>query len=116
MCDPQERLVMQALYHALQNAGLRADMLRGTRTGLFLGYEYAEYEHHLRRNLHRIPTAPALSSSSPIYYLANRISFLYDFKGPSEVVNASCASSGLAIHRACQSLAQGECDVAICGG
>lgn len=116
LCDPQERLVTQALYHALQNAGLRADMLRGTRTGLFLGYEYAEYEHHLRRNLHRIPNAPALSSSSPIYYLANRISFLYDFKGPSEVVNASCASSGLAIHRACQSLAQGECDVAICGG
>ncbi|MDQ3289435.1 MAG: phosphopantetheine-binding protein [Pseudomonadota bacterium] len=116
LCDPQERLVMQALYHALQNAGLRADKLRGTRTGLFLGYEYAEYEHHLRRNLHRIPSAPALSSSSPIYYLANRISFLYDFKGPSEVVNASCASSGLAIHRACQSLALGECDVAICGG
>ncbi|MBT2744889.1 MULTISPECIES: beta-ketoacyl synthase N-terminal-like domain-containing protein [unclassified Lysobacter] len=116
LCDPQERLVMQALYHGLQSAGLRADMLRGTRTGLFLGYEYAEYEHHLRRNLHRIPSAPALSSSSPIYYLANRISFLYDFKGPSEVVNASCASSGLAIHRACQSLAQGECDVAICGG
>lgn len=116
LCDPQERLVTQALYHALQHAGLRADMLRGTRTGLFLGYEYAEYEHHLRRNLHRIPSAPALSSSSPIYYLANRISFLYDFKGPSEVVNASCASSGLAIHRACQSLAQGECDVAICGG
>ncbi len=116
LCDPQERLVTQALYHALQNAGLRADMLRGTRTGLFLGYEYAEYEHHLRRNLHRIPSAPALSSSSPIYYLANRISFLYDFKGPSEVVNASCASSGLAIHRAFQSLAQGECDVAICGG
>lgn len=116
LCDPQERLMMQALYHALQHAGLRADMLRGTRTGLFLGYEYAEYEHLLRRNLHRIPSAPALSSSSPIYYLANRISFLYDFKGPSEVVNASCASSGLAIHRACQSLAQGECDVAICGG
>ncbi|RDZ28529.1 beta-ketoacyl synthase N-terminal-like domain-containing protein [Lysobacter silvisoli] len=116
LCDPQERLVTQALYHALQNAGLRADALRGSRTGLFLGYEYAEYEHHLRRNLHRIPSAPALSSSSPIYYLANRISFLYDFKGPSEVVNASCASSGLAIHRACQSLAQGECDVAICGG
>ncbi len=116
LCDPQERLVTQALYHALQNAGLRADMLRGTRTGLFIGYEYAEYEQHLRRNLHRVPSAPALSSSSPIYYLANRISFLYDFNGPSEVVNASCASSGLAIHRACQSLAQGECDVAICGG
>ena len=116
LCDPQERLVMQAVYHALQHAGLRADKLRGTRTGLFLGYAYAEYEHHLRRNLHRIPNAPPLSSSSPIYYLANRISFLYDFKGPSEVVNASCASSALAIHRACRSLAQGECDVAICGG
>ena len=116
LCDPQERLVMQALYHALQNAGMRADALRGTRTGLFLGYAYAEYEHHLRRNLHRLAGAPALSSSSPSYFLANRISFLYDFNGPSEVVNASCASSALAIHRACQSLAQGECDVAICGG
>lgn len=116
LCDPQERLMMQAVYHALQHAGLRADTLRGTRTGLFLGYAYAEYEHHLRRNLHRIPGAPPLSSSSPIFYLANRLSFLYDFQGPSEVVNASCASSALAIHRACQSLARGECDVAICGG
>lgn len=116
LCDPQERLVMQAIYHALQHAGLRADKLRGSRTALFLGYEYAEYEHYLRRNLHRIPSAPVFSSSSPIYYLANRISFVYDFKGPSEVVNASCASSALAIHRACQALAQGECDLAICGG
>src|SRR5882672_735396 len=116
LSDPQERLVMQALYHALQHAGVRADTLRGSRTGLFLGYEYAEYEHYLRRNLHRIPSAPAFSSSSPIYYLAHRISFLYDFKGPSEVVNASCASSALAIHRACQALAQGECDLAVCGG
>ncbi|NOT89830.1 MAG: hypothetical protein HOP03_16865 [Lysobacter sp.] len=116
MCDPQERLMMQSVYHALQHAGLRADKLRGSRTGLFLGYEYSEYEHHMRRNLHRIPAAPAFSSSSPIYYLANRISFLFDFKGPSEVVNASCASSGLAIHRACVALAQGECDIAICGG
>lgn len=116
MCDPQERLVMQSVYHALQHAGLRADTLRGSRTALFLGYEYAEYEHHLRRNLHRLPAAPAFSSSSPIYYLANRISFLYDFQGPSEVVNASCASSALAIHRAVLALAQGECDLAICGG
>ena len=116
LCDPQERLVMQAIYHALQHAGLRADKLRGSRTSLFLGYEYAEYEHYLRRNLHRIPSAPVFSSSSPIYYLANRISFVYDFKGPSEVVNASCASSALAIHRACQALAHGECDLAICGG
>jgi 3-oxoacyl-(acyl-carrier-protein) synthase/thioesterase domain-containing protein/acyl carrier protein len=116
LCDPQERLMMQSVYHALQHAGLRADKLRGSRTALFLGYEYSEYEHYLRRNLHRIPDAPAFSSSSPIYYLANRISFLFDFKGPSEVVNASCASSGLAIHRAFQALAQGECDLAICGG
>lgn len=116
MCDPQERLMMQSVYHALQNAGLRADKLRGSRTALFLGYEYSEYEHHMRRNLHRIPAAPAFSSSSPIYYLANRISFLFDFKGPSEVVNASCASSGLAVHRACIALAQRECDLAICGG
>lgn len=116
LCDPQERLLMQAIYHALQHAGLRADKLRGSRTALFLGYEYAEYEHYLRRHLHRVPSAPVFSSSSPIYYLANRISFVYDFKGPSEVVNASCASSGLAVHRACQALAQGECDLAICGG
>lgn len=116
LCDPQERRVMQALYHALRHAGMRADRLRGSRTALFLGYEYAEYEHYLRRHLHRVPSAPVFSSSSPIYYLAHRISFVYDFKGPSEVVNASCASSGLAIHRACQALAQGECDVAVCGG
>ena len=75
--DPQERLLMQEVYKAIQDSGIDPAKLRGTKTGVFASYEYSEYEHHLRNNIDRIPERPAglfFSSSSPSYYLANRIS------------------------------------------
>lgn len=114
LIDPQERLLMQESYRALQDAGIDPRTLAGSDTGVFVGYEYAEYEQYLRRNLQRIPGL-VCSSSSPSYYLANRLSFLFDLRGPSESINVNCASSAVAIHRAYQSLVNGESELAIAG-
>ena len=114
LIDPQERLLMQEVYRAIQDAGLDAKKLAGSDTGVFVGYEYAEYEQHLRHNMHRIPGL-VCSSSSPTYYLANRLSFVFDFRGPSESVNVNCASSAVAINRACLSLINGESGLAVVG-
>ena len=115
--DPQQRLLLQETYRAVENAGMDITKLAGTRTGVFMGYEYSEYEQRLRaRNNQHLEDGPLFSSSSPAYYLSNRISFLFDLRGPSETLNMQCASSAAAINRAWYSLLNGESDLAIAGG
>jgi thioesterase domain-containing protein/3-oxoacyl-(acyl-carrier-protein) synthase/acyl carrier protein len=119
LMDPQERLLMQEVYKALQDGGIDPAKLKGTKTGVFVSYEYSEYEHYVRNNIDRIPvgpTGPFFSSSSPSYFLANRLSFAFDFYGPSESINVNCAGSAVAINRAYYSLLNGESDVAVIGG
>ncbi|MES2824540.1 MAG: type I polyketide synthase [Pseudomonadota bacterium] len=116
LMDPQERLLLQETYKAFQDANIDVKKLAGSDTGVFLGYEYAEYEQYIRKNINHTLDAPIYSSSSPTYYLANRLSYLFDFCGPSESVNTNCASSAVAINRAYYSLLNGESKVAVAGG
>lgn len=113
LMDPQERLLLHEVHRAFEDACINIEKLAGSNTGIFIGYEYAEYEHYIRaidkNNIF-------YSSSSPAYYLANRLSFIFNFCGPSESVNINCASSSVAIHKAFYSLATGESDIAIAGG
>lgn len=114
--DPQLRLLLEETYRAVEDAGINMKNLAGSRTGVFIGYEYSEYEHHLRKlNNQDFTKGPLFSSSSPSYYLANRISHAYDLCGPSEAYNANCASSAVAINRAYYSLLNGESDLAVAG-
>ncbi len=112
--DPQQRLLLQETYRAVEDAGIDMKSLAGSRTGVFVGYEYSEYEQHLRRlNNKDFTKGPLFSSSSPSYYLSNRISYVLDLCGPSESYNVNCASSAVAINRAYHSLRDGESDIAI---
>lgn len=115
--DPQLRLLLQESYHAVEDAGMDMKSLAGSRTGVFIGYEYSEYEQRLRRLGNQDFTkGPLFSSSSPSYYLSNRISHTFDLCGPSESFNVNCASSAVALNRAYMSLLQDESDVALVGG
>ena len=113
MMDPQLRLLMQESYRAIEDAGYAPTVLAGTRTGVFVGYEYSEFEQLMRRKPDGASGKPPFSSSSPSYYLANRVSHVLDVCGPSEAFNVNCASSAVAVNRAFQSLRQGESDAAI---
>ncbi len=119
LMDPQERLLLQEVYKSFQDGGINPAELKGSNTGVFVSYEYSEYEHYLRNNIDQLELSknkPFFSSSSPTYYLANRLSFLYDFNGPSESFNVNCAGSAVAINRAYHSLLNEENDMAVVGG
>lgn len=119
LMDPQERLLLQEVYKALQDSGTNPEKLKGSNTGVFIAYEYSEYEHYLRNNIESVPVGPYgpfFSSSSPTYYLSNRISYLFDFHGPSESFNVNCAGSAVALNRAYYSLLNDETSIAaVCG-
>lgn len=115
--DPQQRLLLQEAYRAVEDAGIDMTSLAGSNTGVFVGYQYSEYEQLLRKRAHQdAKQGPLFSSSSPTYYLANRLSFAFDLRGPSESFNVNCASSAVAINRAYFSLVNGESDAALAGG
>lgn len=110
LIDPQERLILQEGYRALEDAGLDVDALAGSKTAVFVGFELTDYLAHLQAQ------GVALGAAAPTYNLANRLSYCFDFRGPSEAINVNCASSALAIHRAVQSLSSRESDLALAGG
>ena len=116
MMDPQQRLLFQETYKAFQDAGLRLSDLEGSDTGVFVAFQFMEYEQFLRQHVSDIKGAVPYSSSSPAYYFANRLSDVFDLQGPSEAINMNCGSSAVALNRAYQSLMAEECNIAVAGG
>ncbi|MBV9992179.1 MAG: aminotransferase class III-fold pyridoxal phosphate-dependent enzyme [Alphaproteobacteria bacterium] len=116
--DPQERLLLMHAYGALEDAGLNAAALQGSRTGVFVGYEYTDYAERLREIRWGVPDLdPMLGDlSGRPWNLANRLSFVFNWKGPSEAINVNCAGSAVSINRGCRSLTTGETDLVVAGG
>jgi acyl transferase domain-containing protein/acyl carrier protein len=112
--DPQQRLILELAWEALEDAGIVPRALAGTRTGVFVGASVNEYSgiqlSDLRLVDHFAGTGNALS------ILANRISYLFDLHGPSITVDTACSSSLVAVHQACKSLQSGESTLALACG
>jgi acyl transferase domain-containing protein/NADPH:quinone reductase-like Zn-dependent oxidoreductase/thioesterase domain-containing protein/NAD(P)-dependent dehydrogenase (short-subunit alcohol dehydrogenase family)/acyl carrier protein len=115
--DPQQRLLLEVAWEAMENAGLPADQLAGTKTGVFVGIggtDYSKiavpYDDYYQRIDAHMGTGNALSIA------ANRLSYIFDFHGPSAAVDTACSSASLAIHFAVESLRRGESDAALAGG
>jgi len=113
--DPQHRMLLEVAWTALEDAGLDADGLRGTDTGVFIGMRGSEYfdsqcdRGPLDGNQY-YATGNAISTS------AGRISYFLGLNGPSMAIDTACSASLVALHVACRSLRSGESGVAICGG
>ena len=117
LLDPQQRLLLQATWEALEDGGIPADSLAGTRVGVFIGgftLDYQLLQNQGRTSRYRFKTHS--STGMMMTMLANRISFAFDFRGPSMTVDTACSSSLVAVHLAAQSIWNGECDVALAGG
>ncbi|KAI1080984.1 hypothetical protein F5B20DRAFT_588940 [Whalleya microplaca] len=112
--DPQLRLLLETSYHALESAGQPLEAVRGSSTSVFVGNLIAEYSS-LYGNDDEINAkyqATGISSSM----LSNRLSWFYDFRGPSISLDTACSSSLTGLHLACQSLLQGESEMSlVCG-
>ena len=111
--DPKQRLLIQTVYHGLEHAGYGGEAFCGTDTGVFIGSSYYHHEHEMPANKVISPFG-MLGTSNTL--LANRISHMFDFKGPSCFIDTFCSSSLMAVHLACQSLGRGECRTALAGG
>ncbi|PEA37028.1 hypothetical protein CON45_21555 [Priestia megaterium] len=111
--DPQLRLLLQSIYATGEDAGY-INKLRGTNTGVFVGVCCHDYLDLI--NEMDIPVEPYIGMGNYHSVIANRVSFLFDLKGPSISVDTACSSSLFAIHNACQALRNKECDMAFVGG
>ncbi|MCP4653959.1 MAG: SDR family NAD(P)-dependent oxidoreductase, partial [bacterium] len=112
--DPQQRLVLEVAWEALEDAGVVPNRLSGTQTGVFVGIATNDYS---RLSLSDSSPVDAWSGTGTAASItANRISHLLGLKGPSMAVDTACSSSLVALHLACQSLNSGECEMALVGG
>ncbi|MEL6813253.1 MAG: aminotransferase class I/II-fold pyridoxal phosphate-dependent enzyme [Cyanobacteria bacterium J06598_3] len=111
--DPQQRLLLEVTWEALEDAGQIPDTLRGSKTGVFIGIGTHDYSIMLWQQPVNDPYATTGTGNC---IAANRLSYLFDLKGPSLAVDTACSSSLVAMHLACQSLWTKESAMAIAGG
>jgi phthiocerol/phenolphthiocerol synthesis type-I polyketide synthase D len=112
--DPQQRILLEVAWEALEHAGLAPDSLSGSRTAAIMGVSAWDYTI---LNLERKAEIDAyMSTGNPHSAAVGRISYLLGLRGPAVAVDTACSSSLVAIHLACQSLRLRESDVALAGG
>ncbi|MGS0895447.1 MupA/Atu3671 family FMN-dependent luciferase-like monooxygenase, partial [Burkholderia stagnalis] len=112
--DPQQRLVLEVAWEALENAGIAAATLAGSQTGVFVGVSSHDYDEV--RTASREPLSLYDATGSSVSVVANRLSYLLDLRGPSLAIDTACSSSLVAVHAACRSLLNGESRLAMAGG
>lgn len=110
--DPQQRMLLETTWSALEHAGIVPASLDGTDTGVFVGIGGHDFSVLLW------PCSPDThaSTGASVAIAANRISYLFGLEGPSITVDTACSSSLVAVHLASRSIVSGECETAIVGG
>ncbi len=111
--DPQQRLLLEMSWEAFAHAGIRPEHLRGSRCGVFIGLASTDYASRLVDDLAAVDANTATGLTASI--AANRLSYFYDLRGPSFVVDTACSSTLVAFHQACQAILHGESDLALTG-
>ena len=114
--DPQQRLVLEVGWEALERAGYAVERARRERVGVFMGVMNNDYGQRLLEQGGREGVDESFMGARANCAIAGRLSYLWGFQGPSLVVDTACSSSMVAVHLACQSLREGECTVALAGG
>jgi acyl transferase domain-containing protein len=112
--DPQQRLLLEVAWEALEDAGQVRETLAGTAAGVFIGISNNDYGRIQFADLDRIDAYAGTGNALSI--AANRISYVFDFRGPSIALDTACSSSLVAVHQACCSLRSGESTLALAGG
>jgi len=114
--DPQQRLLLEHAYMAFEDAGLRLEDLAGSRTGVFVGISATDYAAIQNSTTNRLNIGPQSNTGNAASIAANRISYVYDLRGPSFAVDTACSSGLVAAHLAARSIWSKESDMAVLGG
>lgn len=115
LMDPQQRLLLEICWEAMEDGLQVQEKMAGTDVGVFIGAFTLDYKllQFSESNRHLVDAHSATGAMMTL--LANRISYVYDFRGPSLTVDTACSSSLVAVHLACQSLWNGESSMAFAG-
>ena len=118
LLDPQQRLMLETSWQALEDAGIDPDGLRGSLTGVYTGISNDEYRMLVLESSRPAEAAGCLYalSGTNLNGGAGRVSFVMGLMGPAKAVDAACASSLVSVHDAVSDLQQGKADLAIAGG
>jgi len=113
--DPQQRILLEVTWEALEHAGIRPSELMGSRTGVFVGQVATDYAD---RRFKAVPDSIDAYCGTGTYpsVLSGRLSFHLGLQGPSVTIDTACSTSLVAVHQAVQSLRSRECDTALAGG
>ncbi|KAE8824524.1 hypothetical protein PTNB85_09288 [Pyrenophora teres f. teres] len=112
--DPQQRLLLETTYEALSSAGLRMQELKGSNTAVYVGLMTHDFEITKYYDLQTTGTYLVTGAAASI--ISNRLSYFFDWHGPSMTIDTACSSSLVAVHEAVQQLRRGSSTVAIAAG
>ncbi|KAL4974125.1 hypothetical protein BDW66DRAFT_153167 [Aspergillus desertorum] len=110
--DPQQRLILQVAYQALESAGYFSHPPQGKDVGCYIASCTVDYEHNV--NCH--PTSAYAATGLLRSFLAGKLSHYFGWRGPSLCVDTACSGSAVALHHACQAILNGDCTSALVGG
>ncbi|MGB7605432.1 MAG: amino acid adenylation domain-containing protein [Lutisporaceae bacterium] len=116
LMDPNHRLFLETTWKAIEDAGYSEDKIKGSRTGVYLGFNadtifsYKRMISELEEESGEMAITGNLTS-----VISGRVSYLLDLKGPSLAVDTACSSSLVTLHIACRGIRNGDCDMAIAG-
>ena len=114
--DPQQRLLLETTWEALEDGGQAPEQWAGSKVGVFVGLFMHDYENLHCAGTERSLYGPHSATGMSATIAANRLSYVFDFRGPSVVVDTACSSSLVAVHLACRSLCEDESEMAVAGG
>ncbi|WP_417768478.1 type I polyketide synthase, partial [Stappia sp.] len=112
--DPQQRLLLQVVWEAIENAGLRPSDLAGSQTGVYVGASGLDYHQRLLFDLPAVDMQTMTGNTLSI--ISNRVSYIFDLRGPSFTLDTACSSSLVALHQAISAIENGQIDTAIVAG
>jgi thioester reductase-like protein len=113
--DPQQRIMLELTWEALERAGYSPTGLTGSRTGVYFGVSTTDYVR-MRQQVGDIADVDAYQLTGEPSFIAGRVSYSFGLRGPSSVIDTTCSSSLVAVHEASHALRGRECDMAVAGG
>ncbi|KAL2129699.1 hypothetical protein VTI74DRAFT_7429 [Chaetomium olivicolor] len=112
--DPQQRMLLEVVYEALESAGYTLHQYAGEKVAVFAGLMTGDYDTLSQRD--ELDTSQYYATGNARSILSNRISYFFNFSGPSMTIDTACSSSLVALHQAVLSLRSGECRMACVAG